>query len=244
MGNESDKLRPQRSNTAILIRSKAHSNIISRGRADASEILLRVTQETANPKISPCDTNDPEQFFSLGMKYYEGTEAEKNYELAAYWFEKAAALGHADAEWCMSVVHFNGQGLAKDHQRSFEWCRKSAEHGNASAQFSLGWKFSVGMYVPQDFEQAAFWLRKSADQGHTNAQMCLANQYRSGQGLPQSYAEWLFWSTLAERLGHTGASPGVAAWARNLVAANLTPDQVSDVEKRVNRWIANNQKVK
>jgi TPR repeat protein len=239
MGDDSDQLQLQRNQAALLIRSKAHSNLISRGRKDASDITLRGSQEIAASTICLSGpASDPESLFILGVKYYKGTEVEKDYAIAAYWFEKAADLGHAGAEWYMSLLHHNGQGLAKDHRRSLEWCGKAAEHGNANAQFHLGWRFSIGRDVPQNFGNAVFWFRKSADQGHAEAQLNLATMYYNGQGLPQSYIESRFWSMLAERLGITGPRPPKNASASDQTGANLTPDQTFEIEKRVNLWIA------
>lgn len=50
----------------------------------------------------------------------------KNYETAAYWYEKAANLGNIDAQYMLGVCYYNGTGKNQGLPIAQSWFAKVA----------------------------------------------------------------------------------------------------------------------
>jgi TPR repeat protein len=75
------------------------------------------------------------------------------------------------------------------------------------------------------------WLRKAADQGDAHAQNNLGFLYATGRGVPQDYIQAHMWFNLAGAQGDTDAINN-----RDLVAAKMTPAQLSEAQKLARQW--------
>ncbi len=141
--------------------------------------------------------------------------------------KKDAESGDAKAQFVLGVMYQNGHGVAKDSAEAVKWYRLAADQGLADAQFVLGVMYHTGQGVPQDYAEAMKWYRLAADQGHPDAQFALGMMYYNGQVVPQDYAEAYAWSSVA-------AAGGLAEAAirRDLTASKLTPEQLSQGQKR------------
>ena len=111
-----------------------------------------------------------------------------------------------------------------------EW-RPLAEQGDASAQFNLGLMYDKGQGVAQDYAEAVKWYRKAAEQGFAFAQYNLGAMYDNGQGVPQDYVQAHMWLNLAAAQGGKEA-----AKFRDFVASKMTPDQISEAQRRAQEW--------
>lgn len=49
--------------------------------------------------------------------------------MSAYWFEKAAEQGNAEAEWRLSGTYGAGEGVPRDDKSALNWLKKAAEDG-------------------------------------------------------------------------------------------------------------------
>ena len=105
--------------------------------------------------------------------------------------------------------------------------KKKAESGDATAQYNLGGMYQAGRGVPQDAAEAVKWTRLAADQGLAVAQENLGFMYRDGQGVPQDDVETYAWFSVA-----AGDRFPNAAKHRDLTASKLTPEQLSQGQKR------------
>jgi hypothetical protein len=103
----------------------------------------------------------------------------------------------------------------------------AADQGHAEAQYNLGVMYYKGQGVPQDYAEAVKWYRLAADQGYAEAQYNLGVMYGKGQGVPQNYAEAYVWSSVAVAGGYAGAVKN-----RDIIAGELTPEQLSQGQKR------------
>jgi hypothetical protein len=112
-----------------------------------------------------------------------------------------------------------------------EW-RPLAEQGNAGAQLNLGYMYDNGYGVPQSYKEAIKWYRKAAEQGNDRAQYNLGLMYDSGYGVPQDYVQAHMWYNIA------GVShESVAVSYRDIVAREMTPDQVAEAQRLAREWI-------
>lgn len=103
--------------------------------------------------------------FYLGVMYYAGQGAPKDYAQAMKWFRKAAERGDARAQSNLGVIFANGQGTKTDYAEAVKWFRKAAEQGMGQAQTNLGVSYEKGRGVKQDYVQAHMWYSLAAAQG-------------------------------------------------------------------------------
>jgi hypothetical protein len=81
------------------------------------------------------------------------------------------------------------------------------------------------------------WLRLAADQGDADAQLNLGIMYDNGEGVPQGYVQAHMWFNLAaSRL--TGEDRERAVRGRDIAADELTPDDLSEVQRLAREWDA------
>lgn len=128
----------------------------------------------------PICATEGQSYFDLAMLSYDGTGgAEENPE-AYPLFEKAARLGHAEAQYFTGRLIVNSPKL--DNADAVVWFRKSANQGSAKGQYGLGYAYFFGEGVKADDERAADWFEKAASQNHPGALMRLSEIYREGIG--------------------------------------------------------------
>ena len=141
--------------------------------------------------------------------------------------KKDAESGDATAQFNLGVMYQSGQGVPQDYADAMKWYRLAADQGDEDAQNNLGVMYAKGQGVPQDYAEAVKWYRMAAEQGEAVAQNNLGLMYDEGQGVPQDYAEAYVWFSVAAAGGDAKAVKG-----RDLAASELTPDQLSQGQKR------------
>ena len=62
---------------------------------------------------------------------------ELDYEKAAQYFEKAAELGQAEAQFTLGYMYLVGQGIEKDYIRAAYYFEKAAKQGHSDAKDNL-----------------------------------------------------------------------------------------------------------
>ncbi len=120
----------------------------------------------------------------LGDLYFTGAEdlfteqnIDRDYEKAAYWYEKAiengAELTEDIAMQLGEMYQFGEYGLQEDQKKAVSFYRKPAEGGNVDAQNAL-----AGCYrVLEDKDNSLFWACKAAEQGGANELCSLGALY-------------------------------------------------------------------
>jgi uncharacterized protein len=106
-----------------------------------------------------------------------------------------------------------------------------AEQGYAEAQFNLGVRYDNGQGVPQDYKEAAKWWIKAAEQGDARAQSSLGVMYAKGEGVPQDYVRAYAWGNVGSANGSDNGSD-----LRDLVAKEMTPEQIAEAQKLSKVW--------
>jgi TPR repeat protein len=61
--------------------------------------------------------------------YHNGRGVEQSYERAFEYYEQAADLGHADAQFALGLLYATGQGVTKDESKAKTWWTASAAQG-------------------------------------------------------------------------------------------------------------------
>ena len=148
-----------------------------------------------------------------------------------------AAAGDAEAQVALGFRHVNGEGVPQDDVEAVRWFRLAVEQGLASAQGAIGAMYSDGRGVPQDHAEAVRWFRLAAEQGEASAQVNLGVRYHRGEGVPQDYIQAHMWANLAaSRL--TGEDRELAVKNRDLVANQMTRDQIAEAQRLARDWDA------
>jgi TPR repeat protein len=163
---------------------------------------------------------------NLGSCYAKGEGVAKDQVEAVKWYRKAADQGYAKAQYILGVCYAYGEGVAKDQVEAVKWYRKAADQGNASAQYNLGVCYANGKGVAKDQVEAVKWWRKAADQGDAEAQYNLGVCYAKGEGVAKDLVEAYALFNLAS------VSLEQAKKNRDLVASNMTREQIAAAQKR------------
>ena len=118
-------------------------------------------QESTDSQTGP---TDPVDQYNLGVDYYQ----KKDYDKAAYWFEKAAEQGLAEAQLNLGHIYYNYNdiGVSSDWEKALYWYEKAALQGNAKAQTQTG---IITHLYKRDDEKAIYWWKKAAAQGEETA---------------------------------------------------------------------------
>jgi TPR repeat protein len=154
-----------------------------------------------------------------------------------------ANAGDAAAQVLVGDSYAAGSGQARssrqitaDYKQAAEWYRKAAEKGYVSGEIHLADLYRDGRGMARDVEQAANWYRKAAEQGDAGAQGTLGLLYSIGQGVPQSDVEAYYWLDLAAAVKGPKQAQYIAN--RQMVGTRITADELSDVQDRVEKWLA------
>jgi TPR repeat protein len=157
------------------------------------------------------EEGNPDAQFKLGGVYYAGTAVmKKDFAEAAKWFRRAAAQGHAGAQFCLASQLAAGEGVARDYTEAAKWYGLAASQGDVSAQFRMGELLNEGRGVAQDHAAAATWFRKAAEHGDAGAQFSLGLLASTGQGIKKDYVEARKWYGLSALQGNWGAQINLA----------------------------------
>lgn len=118
----------------------------------------------------PKDAETAEQLAQLGRDYELGRNGKKKSDAnAVKWYQKAADLGNAIAQYYLGEMYAKGRGVAQNDIEALKWYRRSAEQGYDIAQYNIGIYYKEGKCVPTDLEQAQHWFQNAAAQGNKNA---------------------------------------------------------------------------
>jgi len=152
---------------------------------------------------------------------------------ALKWYERAAELGFAPAQYRTGNYYEKGFGAERDFSTAKTWYQLAAEQGNASAMHNLAVLFASGADGPPDFDSAARWFLRAAELGVRDSQFNLGILAAKGQGVPQDLGESYKWFALAAQSGDDDA-----ASKRDDIANVLRPDQLENARGATALWRA------
>jgi TPR repeat protein len=107
------------------------------------------------------DRGDADAQFNLGHAYRLGRGVPQNLTLAEQWYERAARVGHMEAQAMYGVILFqNGR-----RTEAMPFIQRGAEAGDPRAQYVYGTALFNGDLVPRDWVRAYAMMSRSAAQG-------------------------------------------------------------------------------
>ena len=123
----------------------------------------------------------------------------------------------------------------KDYALAVRIWRPLADQGDAEAQYNIGLS-----YMSNDLDEAARWYGLAADQGNAKAQFALGNIYAVGHGVPKDLVKAYKWFNLAadSSLASGTDSPDAAIGNLEIVAVQMTPEQIAEALRLAREWTA------
>ena len=162
-----------------------------------NKIIAIRNKEGSEPPLSSADKEHGVAEFNKGLD----CDKSGNHSEAVEWYRKAAAQGHAAAQYNLGVCYSEGWGVEEDKSEAVEWHRKAADQGHAAAQYFFGCCYFSGEGVEEDKSKAIEWYRKAADQGLAEAQYALGSCYEYGDGVKQNIDLAIKWYRDAAKQG-------------------------------------------
>jgi hypothetical protein len=212
--------------------------------SDAIKNSKRTASNSASDNIADDKSLSAEAMTKGGKDAYEA----ENYAAAKSWFERASALGNAEAMMGMSWIYGNGRGVPKNDAEGMRWRKMSAEHGNPAAMWLIGTAYEKGENVPQDYAEAMRWYKKAADRKDTSAMKSIADLYEKGRGVTKDGAKAMRWLRKAVDLGDSFAAYSIGA--HYLYAMGVAKDEAEGRkwmkkaaamgDDNANRWLVDN----
>jgi TPR repeat protein len=156
-------------------------------------------------------------------------------------FEDAArelaplAESSAPAQYVLGLMYHTQMVVPPEGMSGIDLIHRSAESGYLPAQNELGRIYRTGDGVDQDFAEMMKWYEQAAGQGDVGAQLFVADGYAYGYGVDQNLVEAYKWYEIAIR--YWGA---LAVRAREVVAEEMTEDQIAEAVRRAGEWFAAN----
>ena len=132
-----------------------------------------------------------DNIFELACSY--DFDPPKNKHAAIRWYEKAAELGHAEAQNFLGEIYRDGRGVGQDFSKAAHLFQLAAAQGLGDAQLSLGFCFRYGKGVDRDDTQALNWYKKAAKNGCPKAMSNIGRMYGSGEAVTQSWPIAIKW---------------------------------------------------
>jgi len=111
------------------------------------------------------------KYYDVPMNSFDDAEEAKGQKLALKWFEKAAKLGHANAQLSLAESYCYGTTLPKDYKKAFYWYLRSAKQGNSISQYNVADFYSEGKGVPQNYSEAYYWYSLAASKGDSDTKV-------------------------------------------------------------------------
>jgi TPR repeat protein len=144
----------------------------------------------------------------------------------------AGKKGIVAAQLLLGSQYLMGIHAPQDYTAAHEWYGKAANQGDPKAQTVLGLLHLIGTGVDANAARAATWFQLAALQGSGEAQLSLATLYAEGNGVTEDRIEAYMWYSIAIENLPIGESLTEAVHMRNLVAAEMTREELHDAKLR------------
>ena len=134
---------------------------------------------------------NPNSSYAKAEKLYRGVDGPRSSTRAAFYYKKAAELGHIQAMNDIGVAYADGDGIRRNDKKAMKWFKESAQLGNSEAMYNLalGYHFSSIL----DAEKAMPWVMQSAEKKYRPAYMLIGWMTTTGTGTSASRVSAIRW---------------------------------------------------
>ena len=152
---------------------------------DSMDVLIELAEQT----------KDKEMFVQIGNAFMTGNDVKKSITRAITFYEKAAALGSADAKTTLGRIYYYGQGVPKNCKVAKQYLKEAVDQGSVLALVYLGWMCYNNDYGWLSGRGKAFdFWQKAAKLGNAESQRNIAYSYLTEEwGAEKSYKKAAFW---------------------------------------------------
>ncbi len=144
------------------------------------EIVARNDDEGLKWLMKSAENNYVEAFVELGGMYLNGFLVKQDLEKGQYYIKKAAALGHEQAKFILSITERLTIPKPSMPDEEYASIRKEATNGDPEAQYKLGKFYFEELH---DNREAVRWFFKSAQQGYSEAAINMEIIFKADPGL-------------------------------------------------------------
>lgn len=201
------------------------------------------TPGISNSSTSDEKTKSSNDYYRLGINFLTGDNGEIQLEKSANYFQKAAEMNHAKAQYQLAKLYNQGIGVKQNESLYLKWLGKAANAGVQSAVreldslqpqdklklkkakptesnnlYARGLNYLTGNGVSKDPIKAAQLFMDAAMRNHPKSQYQLGIMYVDGIGLSRDTEKAKQWLGKAASAG--------------LVDARTVLDSLSPVDKR------------
>ena len=147
---------------------------------DAALIVIPEHEKLTSLKQSIEASFNPNSAYAKAEKLYRGVDGPRDTRRAAFYYRKAAELGHVQAMNAIGVAYADGDGVVHSDRLAMKWFEKAAKNDDSEAMYNLalGYHFSD----VSDPEKAWDWAKKSADEKYRPAYMLVGWMKTTGTG--------------------------------------------------------------
>lgn len=126
--------------------------------------------------VAQSETNNAEVWFCLGDALAGGRGVDRNPQLAAQWFRRAAEAGNLRAMVRLGCL-LQRDGAKERKQESVQWFQRAAEQEQTSAMSFLGFAYRDGKTVDIDYQKSLAWFKRAFDAGDLHASVLIGRLY-------------------------------------------------------------------
>jgi hypothetical protein len=105
----------------------------------------------------------------LGVMYYQGLGVEQSYERAKEYYEQAAQLGYAKAQYSLGRMYATGKGVKQSFSMAKEMYELAVQQEHVDAMTNLGLLYVNGSGVEKDIVKARDLFIKAEALGNETA---------------------------------------------------------------------------
>jgi TPR repeat protein len=139
--------------------------------------------------------------------------------------------------WAGDVEDAGAAFDKKDYATAIQKYKAAGIKGDALAQGMVGAMYEEGLGIKKNSAEAVKWYKLAAAQGNASAQINLGLMYDDGKGVVQDYTRAHMWTNLGVVDGNT-----MAVKYRDIIAAQMTPQQIAEAQKMARECQARNFK--
>jgi len=196
--------------------------------------------ETLPAAIAPLSTRDaaiagdPTAAYTIAERFLAGKGVTRNPKMAEHWYERAAKVGSANAEFRLGALYEKGdEGVTSDKTKAQAWYRKGADHGNVQAMHNLAVLYAAQTGGTPDYASSAKWFEQAAGYGLKDSQYNLAVLYQNGLGVKKDLPTAYKWFAIGAARGDAEAAKQRDDLHKILPSAVLT-----SLEPQIKAWHA------
>jgi TPR repeat protein len=163
-----------------------------------------------------------------------GSYERREYDLARQQFRVLAERGDLAAQTYLGSMYLEGG----DCSEAVKWLQAAATRGFAPSQAEVGRMYATANCLPRDCSASESWLLKAAEQNEIRAQYHLGQMYETGTCVSADLVKAHMWFNIvaANFTADAETLRRDANRERNMLAAQMTPTQVTEAEGLARSW--------